>query len=88
MALLDLLGRCWSLRILWELRTGRQSFRTLQQTCDAMSPTVLNARLRELRGARLVDLQSAEGYGLTALGVELPTLQRSPFRWIQLRTHE
>jgi DNA-binding HxlR family transcriptional regulator len=69
MALLDLLGRRWTMRILWELRGGRQSFRALQDASGGVSPAVLNQRLRELRDGRLVDL--AEGYGLSALGVEL-----------------
>jgi len=71
MALLDLLGRRWTLRIVWELRQGRHSFRHLQTACDVVSPTVLNQRLKELREARLVDLSEEEGYGLTALGREL-----------------
>ena len=71
MALLDLLGRRWTLRIVWELRQGRRSFRDLRTACDAVSPTVLNQRLKELREARLVELSEEEGYGLTGLGREL-----------------
>ena len=33
MALLDLLGRRWALRLVWELRDGGQSFRALQERC-------------------------------------------------------
>jgi len=71
MALLDLLGRRWALRILWELKDERLSFRALQERCGAPSPTVLNERLKELRESALVDLLEGEGYGLTALGEEL-----------------
>jgi len=71
MALLDLLGRRWTMRVLWELRSGRQTFRALQEACDGISPAVLNQRLRELRDARLVDLADGAGYGLTSLGTEL-----------------
>jgi DNA-binding HxlR family transcriptional regulator len=71
MVLLDLLGRRWTMRVLWELRAGRMSFRALQEACDGISPAVLNARLRELRDGRLVDLADGEGYGLTTLGREL-----------------
>ena len=71
MALLDLLGRRWTMRVLWELRGERMSFRSLQEACDGVSPAVLNHRLRELRDARLVDLAEGEGYGLSALGKEL-----------------
>ena len=71
MALLDLLGRRQALRVIWELRAGRLTFRDLQEACGRASPTVLNRRLRELRDCRLVDLRDGEGYGLTALGQEL-----------------
>ncbi len=71
MVLLDLLGRRWTMRVLWELRDRRLSFRSLQEACDAVSPAVLNDRLRELRESRLVDLADGEGYGLTPLGTEL-----------------
>ena len=69
MALLELIGRRWVLRIVWELRAGPLTFRALQQAC-ALSPSVLNLRLAELRAAALVQL-AAEGYALTALGREL-----------------
>jgi DNA-binding HxlR family transcriptional regulator len=71
MILLELLGRRWTMRVLWELREHRFSFRVLQEACDNLSPAVLNARLRELRDARLVDLTEGEGYGLSPLGREL-----------------
>lgn len=71
MALLDLLGRRWSLRIIWELRSSRATFRALREACGNPSPTVLNERLRELREVRLVDLVESEGYGLTHHGREL-----------------
>jgi DNA-binding HxlR family transcriptional regulator len=83
MVLLDLLGRRWTLRILWELRDGnRRTFRALQQACGGPgptssptpSPTIINTRLKELQAARLVDHAGGRGdggYGLTALGREL-----------------
>ena len=71
MALLDLLGRRWMLRIIWELREGRFGFRALQERCDAMSPSVLRQRLLELQEAGIV-LQDDQGmYGLTQEGAEL-----------------
>src|ERR1700751_470844 len=72
MALLDLLGRRWTLRILWELREDRKlTSRELRTACDEASPTVLQARLSELREAGFLDLASEGGYGLTPLGQEL-----------------
>ncbi|MFN2425132.1 MAG: winged helix-turn-helix transcriptional regulator [Candidatus Binatia bacterium] len=71
MALLDLLGRRWAMRVLWELRESRLSFRGLQQACGGVSPAVLNERLHELREGCLVELADGEGYGLSAQGREL-----------------
>ncbi len=71
MALLDLLGRRWSLRVIWELRDGPMTSRALREACDDVSPTVLQARLSELRAAALIDLERQRGYALTPLGREL-----------------
>ena len=71
MALLDLLGRRWSLRVSWELRTGAMTSRALRTACDEVSPTVLQTRLTELRAAGLVGRRAGEGYHLTALGADL-----------------
>ncbi len=70
MVLLDLLGRRWVLRLLWELREAPRRFRDLQASIGA-SPTIVNARLAELRAAGLVELDRATGYRLTPLGAEL-----------------
>jgi DNA-binding HxlR family transcriptional regulator len=70
MALLDLLGRRASLRILWELRDDKRlTFRALQEAAET-NPSVLNLRLRELREARLVE-HGADGYGLSPQGKQL-----------------
>ncbi len=80
MAALDLLGRRWSLRILWELREGPLTFRALREACDGVSPTVLNGRLAELREAAL--LESGEsGYELTRTGRELGRALRPLDAW-------
>lgn len=68
MALLDLLGRRWTLRILWELREAALTFRQLQRACEDLSPSVLNQRLRELREAGIVGLKDEGGYALTDEG--------------------
>src|ERR1700750_2763687 len=81
MALLDLLGRRWTLRIVWELREDRAlTSRALRTACDEASPTVLNARLKELREGGLVDLGEAGGYALTPLGKELAA-HVMPLHW-------
>ena len=73
MALLDLLGRRWALRVLWELRddTATPTFRELQARCGDLSSSVLNERLRELREAEIVTVRPGEGYRLTPEGHRL-----------------
>lgn len=69
MRLLDVIGQRWSLRIMWELRDARLNFRALQSACG-VSPSVLNARLKDLREHKIVDLDD-QGYGLTDAGLSL-----------------
>ena len=71
MVLLDLLGRRWTLRILWELDRRPLTSRALREACDDASPTVLQARLNDLRQAGLVELDPTSGYCLTDPGREL-----------------
>jgi DNA-binding HxlR family transcriptional regulator len=70
MVLLDLVGQRWTLRILWELRSGAQTFRALQQRCEEISPTLLNGRLRQLREFGVV-AHDGDGYVLSQAGREL-----------------
>lgn len=90
MALLDLFGRRWSLRILWELRERSMTSRTLRAACDEASPTVLNERLKELRAAGFIELIPPGGYGLTEMGRELLglllPLHRFAERWEKERS--
>lgn len=69
MALLDMLGRRGALRLIWELREGALTFRALQEAAD-LNPSTLNARLKELRSARVVILGD-QGYSLTPEGTDL-----------------
>jgi DNA-binding HxlR family transcriptional regulator len=66
-ALFDLLGRRWALGVLWNLGGGPRSFRDLQAVCGDISPSILNARLKDLREADVLE-RSPEGYRLTARG--------------------
>ncbi|WP_369167255.1 winged helix-turn-helix transcriptional regulator [Streptomyces sp. R28] len=68
MAALDLFGRRWSLRILWELRGGPLGFRPLQKQCDDMSSSVMRQRLTELLDAHVVHQLPDSRYELTPLG--------------------
>jgi DNA-binding HxlR family transcriptional regulator len=83
MQVLDWLGRRWTLRVLWELREGALPFRALQERCDAVSPSVLNERLWELREAGVVELQEGGGYVLTAEGKGLGTLLVPLHAWAE-----
>ena len=82
MALLDLLGRRWALRVIWELREEPLSFRALQARCGAISSSVLNDRLGELRAAGVVEA-AADGYRLTEEGRELLALYPPLEAWAQ-----
>jgi DNA-binding HxlR family transcriptional regulator len=70
MAALDLLGRRWALRILWELRNGPLGARPLLQRCAGLSSSVLYARLRDLQDAGLVQ-SDRQQWELTSLGSDL-----------------
>jgi DNA-binding HxlR family transcriptional regulator len=86
MALFDLLGRRWALRVIWELSQETLSFRALRERCDSMSTSVLNERLSELREAEIVELQP-DGYRLTREGQmllrDLQPLKRWAKRWAE-----
>lgn len=82
MALLDLLGRRWALRVIWELRDGPLTFRQAQARCGTISSSVLNDRLAELRAAGIVEA-SAEGYRLSDDGRELLALYPPLDAWAQ-----
>ncbi|MFJ3895791.1 winged helix-turn-helix transcriptional regulator [Streptomyces sp. NPDC090083] len=81
MAALDLFGRRWNLRIVWELQHGPVGFRALQQRCDNMSSSVLRQRLTELLDARLVAQQPDTTYTLTELGHGVHQALRPLARW-------
>ncbi len=85
MRLLDLLGRRWTLRVLWELRAGPLTFRALRALCDDVSPSVLNTRLKELREADLVTHDEREGYALTGAAEELGELLLPLDAWARRR---
>ena len=82
MALLDLVGRRWALRIVWELHEGDATFRDLAHRCDDVSSSVLRDRLRDLTMAGIVE-RGDTGYRLTTDGRELMELLRPLGQWSQ-----
>lgn len=87
MAALDLLGRRWTLRLLWELREEPLGARAILARCDGLSSSVLYRRLRELEGAGLLVKDADDAYGLTAIGGEIgetiAPLNSWSNRWVQ-----
>lgn len=69
--LLERLSRRWTLRVVWELRGEALNFRALQAACGGISPSVMQARLRELRQLGVVEQIPGLGYRLTARGQAL-----------------
>jgi DNA-binding HxlR family transcriptional regulator len=82
MRVLDILGRRWALRVLWELRDEPLSFRTLRERCDDVSPSVLNERVAELKDLGVLE-SSDEGYGLTPAGEQLGRILLSLHKWAE-----
>lgn len=82
MALFDLVGRRWTLRVVWELHeAGRPlTFRALREACGDVSSSVLSRRLAELDVARIV-AHAGSGYTLTAMGERLVASLRPLLDW-------
>jgi DNA-binding HxlR family transcriptional regulator len=85
MAAMDLLGRRWALRVLWELRGGPVGARAVLSRCEGLSSSVLYERLRELSDAGLVTQDDSGAYVLTdvgrSLGAALEPLDSWAKRW-------
>ena len=79
--IVELLGKKWVMRIIWELRTEPLTFRELQAACEDLSPTVLNNRLKLLQEAQLTQKDPTRGYGLTEMGEDLLEVYKPLNRW-------
>ena len=79
---LDLLGRRWALRIIWELRRTTLSFSELRRR-TGISPSVLSARLGDLAGAGVVEADSGRRYRLSGRGRELARVLYELNRWAE-----
>jgi DNA-binding HxlR family transcriptional regulator len=79
---LDLLGRRWALRLVWELRRSTRSFSELRER-TGISPSVLSLRLQELVQAGVLERDAGRRYRLTGRGRELARILYELNRWAE-----
>jgi DNA-binding HxlR family transcriptional regulator len=84
MALFDLIGRRWTLRVIWELEQAGEplTFRELRSACGDLSSSVLTRRLRELTEALVVERASG-GYTLSPTGRDLVSSLQPLLTWAE-----
>jgi DNA-binding HxlR family transcriptional regulator len=82
MALFDLIGRRWTLRVIWELEQAGKplTFRELRTACGDVSSSVLTTRLHELTETLIIQRTSA-GYALTSTGHALVSSLEPVLAW-------
>ena len=81
-AALDLFGRRWALRIVWELRRDALSFSEFRER-TGISPSVLTTRLNELLDAKVIERDGGRRYRLSGSGRELARLLFELNRWAE-----
>src|SRR5262245_25177964 len=81
-SVLDLLGRRWALRLVWELRRSTLSFSELRER-TGISPSVLSLRLGELRDAGVLEREAGRRYRLSGRGRELARILYDLNRWAE-----
>src|SRR3954451_10763746 len=79
---LDLLGRRWMLRLVWELRRSTLTFSELRER-TGISPSVLSARLGELVDAAVLERDSGRRDRLSGRGRELARILYEVNRWAE-----
>ena len=79
---LDLLGRRWALRLVWELRRSTLTFSELRERIG-ISPSVLSARLGELVDADVLERDGGRRYRLSGRGRELARILYELNRWAE-----
>jgi DNA-binding HxlR family transcriptional regulator len=80
--LLDLLGRRWSLRLVWAIRRDALSFNELRERLG-VSPSVLSQRLGELQAAGIIERDETGRYRLTGSGRDLARVLYELNRWAE-----
>ena len=79
---LDVLGRRWALRLVWELRRDSVSFGQLRKR-TGISPSMLSTRLAELEELGVADRDRSRHYRLTGRGRELARILYEINRWAE-----
>jgi DNA-binding HxlR family transcriptional regulator len=79
---LDLLGRRWAMRLVWELRRSTLSFSELREQ-TGISPSVLSSRVGELVGAGVLERDPGRRYRLSGRGRELARILYELNRWAE-----
>jgi DNA-binding HxlR family transcriptional regulator len=79
---LDLLGRRWALRLVWELRRSALSYSELRRR-TGISPSVLSDRLSELGRAGILVRDGDRRYRLSGRGHELARVLYELNRWAE-----
>jgi DNA-binding HxlR family transcriptional regulator len=79
---LELLGRRWALRLVWELRRSTLSFSELRAR-TGISPSVLSLRLRDLGKAGVLERDTGRRYRLSGRGRELARILYELNRWAE-----
>jgi DNA-binding HxlR family transcriptional regulator len=79
---LDVLGRRWAMRLIWELRRSTLTFSELRER-TGISPSVLSARLGELVEAGILEPDSGRRYRLSGRGRELARILYDVNRWAE-----
>jgi DNA-binding HxlR family transcriptional regulator len=89
MALFDLVGRRWTLRVIWELHQAGSplTFRSLRQACGDISSSVLSRRIAELSELLIVE-HAGSGYTLTKTGERLVTSLEPVLTWSRAWSEE
>jgi DNA-binding HxlR family transcriptional regulator len=81
-SVLDLLGRRWALKLVWELRRSTLAFSELRER-TGISPSVLSARLSELFDAGVLERDAGRRYRLSGPGRELARILYELNRWAE-----
>jgi DNA-binding HxlR family transcriptional regulator len=88
LAVIDLLGQRWMLRVLWELEPGQLGFLELRRRMGNCSSSMLSDRLQQLQAAGLTEKNSAGEHELTTAGSRLAESLQPLWDWSERQTSD